>query len=259
MLPGNKRSGFLLPSESQTNIMPDKSKAFSDPIPDGLIRILLSVDFVKTQIRNDAPDFIDPLEDHPLLEIDPVQDMTELTSVFDKSYPLKLDNQKTKDEIVSWKLEQQGIWFDIPMDKVKDIWLTDFNFFIESQRPRYLFYHIEDVEHKVEWLQENQQSGEIFSLSEFKKTFTPAPLSVKDTFSGPDIIKCADMIERAIQKIDLRTKSAFVKFNTDNGRLESLIIGMAGKLGYKIKSLDKKTIVKESDNGNSVSHLISLK
>lgn len=239
--------------------MSDKSKAYFDPIPEDLIRILLSVEFVLTQVRNDAPDFIDPLDDHPSLKIEPVQDMSELTSVFEKSYSLKLDKQRTKGDVISWKMEQEGIWFDIPMDKVKDVWLTDFNFFIESQRPRYLFYHIEDVEHKVEWLQANQQSQEIFSLSEFKKKFTPAPLSVKDTFSGPDIIKCADMIERATQKIDLRTRSAFVKFNTDNGRLESLIVGIADKLGYEIKTLDKETIIKERNKGNSVSHQILLK
>lgn len=238
--------------------MPDKSKAFSDPIPDGLIRILLSIDSVKTQIRNDAPDFIDALEDRPSLKIVPDQDVSALTSVFEKSYPLKLDKPRTKGEIVSWKLEQQGIWFDIPMDVVKDVWLSDFNFFVESEKPRYLLYHIEDVDHTLEWLQQNQQS-DIFSLSEFKKEYKPAPVSVKDTYSGSDIMKCTDMISRAVQKIDIRTRAALVKFNTDNGRLESLIIGMADKLGYEIKALKKETIVSERDKGSNVSHSISLK
>lgn len=239
--------------------MPDKPEAFSVPITDGLVRILLSIDSIRTEVRNDAPDFIDPFDDQPSIKIVPELDISELTSAFEENHSLKLDKQKTKGDIISWKLKKPGIWFDIPMDEVKDIWVTSFNFFIESQKPRYLFYHIEDVEHKVEWLQANQQTGEIFSLSEFKKKFTPASVSVSDTFSGPDIMKCADMIGRAAQKIDLRTQSALVKFNTDNGRLESLIMGMADRLGYEVKVLDKETINGESQKGNSVSHQISLK
>jgi len=238
--------------------MQDKPKAFSDPIPNGLIRILLTVDIIRTQIRNDAPDFIDPAEDHPTLKIIPGFDISSLTSVFKKSYSLKLDKQRSKGETISWKLEQGGIWFDIPMDEVKDVWLTNFNFFIESEKPRYLLYHIEDVEHKLEWLQQDQQS-KIFSLSEFKKEYIPAPVSATDTYSGADIIKCADMIGRAVKKIDLRTNSALVKFNTDNGRLESLILGIAEKLGYEVKALDKKTIMSKGDEGSNVSHQISLK
>lgn len=67
------------------------------------------------------------------------------------------------------------------------------------------------------------------------------------------------MIGRAVKKIDIRTGSALVKFNTDKGRLESLIIGIADKLGYKISSLDKQTIIREHEKDHSVSHMISLK
>lgn len=67
------------------------------------------------------------------------------------------------------------------------------------------------------------------------------------------------MLGRAIRKIDVRTGKAMVKFNTEKGRLEPLLIGMAEKLGYVIESLDKPTIIKEDEKGNSVSHSISLK
>ena len=53
------------------------------------------------------------------------------------------------------------------------------------------------------------------------------------------MIRCADMIGRAVRKIDIRTSGAYVKFNTDKGRLEPLIIGIAEKLGYTIEPLDK--------------------
>ncbi|HBQ58719.1 MAG TPA: hypothetical protein DD671_03620, partial [Balneolaceae bacterium] len=97
------------------------------------------------------------------------------------------------------------------------------------------------------------------SLSEFKKQFKPSAVTGKNKFSGIEVIKCADMLGRAIRKIDMRTETALVKFNTAKGRLEPLIIGMAEKLGYQIEVLDKDTIRREEERGNSVSHMISLK
>jgi len=73
------------------------------------------------------------------------------------------------------------------------------------------------------------------------------------------VVRCADMIGRAAKKIDVRTGSALVKFNTDKGRLESLIVGIAEKLGYEISALDKDTIARENEKDHSVSHVISLK
>ncbi len=239
--------------------MPEPSKAFSESIPSGLIRILLRVESLICEYENDAPEFVDPREDRPALKIVPETDVSGLTDAFEKSYALMLNSRKTKEGFICWEMEQGGIWFDISMDDVKEIWLSEFNFYIQSQKPRYLSYHIKNVDHKVEWLQVDDKTGEIRSLSEFKKKFTPPPVSGKESFRGSDVIKCADMIGRASQRIDLRTRTALVKFNTDKGRLESLIIGMAEKLGYHVEALDKETIRKEDEKGNSVSHLISLK
>ncbi|MDR9416117.1 MAG: hypothetical protein RI564_07525 [Gracilimonas sp.] len=239
--------------------MSNNLKAFEEPIEEGLVRILLRISSVICEIENDAPDFVTPEEDKPHLVVKPQDDIAELTKVFTKSYPLMLNDKKSKGKKMVWKLKKGGIWFDIEMDSVKDIWLTEFNFFIESERPRYLKYYIQDIEHKVQWLQKDVNSGEIRSLSEFKKKFTPPPISEKEVYSGNEILKCADMLSRAISKIDMRTKQALVKFNTDKGRLEPLIIGMGDKLGYKISALDKETMRIENEKGNNVSHTIALK
>lgn len=239
--------------------MEHKNQAFSAPIPQGLVRILLRIDAIVCEVENDAPDFVDPLEDHPQLLIHTVDEVSELTDAFKEKFELELDERRTKDNQIVWSLKREGIWFDIDMDDVKKVWLTDFDFYIESEKPRYLIYYIKDVEHNVEWLQRDENSGEIRSLSNFRKKFKVPKVSEKSTYKGAEVIKCADMLSRAIRKIDLRTGSALVKFNTELGRLEPLLKGLADKLGYKIEALDKESIRSLENKGLNVSHSISLK
>ncbi|MEX0844178.1 MAG: hypothetical protein WD022_02810 [Balneolaceae bacterium] len=239
--------------------MEDKSQAFSTPIPAGLIRILLKIESIVCEVENDAPDFIDPKNDTPKFKVNPVAEVSELTDIFKENYELELNNRQTEDKRMVWNLKQGGIWFDIEMDEVRKVWLSDFSFYIESAKPRYLAYYLKDVVHNIEWLQKDEKTGEIRSLSNFKKKFTPPPISEKSTYSGSEILKCADMLARAIKKIDIRTGSALVKFNTEMGRLEPLLKGLSEKLGYKIAALDNETIMKQDEKGESVSHSISLK
>lgn len=239
--------------------MSNKLAAFKEPIREGLIRILLRITGVECEVENDAPDFVDAKEDKPRLLIIPESDLAGLTKVFEETYKLTLNERKSKGNVMVWEPEKGGVWFDIEMDAVKDIWLSDFNFFIESEKPRYLAYYIKNVEHNVEWLQTDIKTGEIRSLSNFKKKFSPPPVSENEKYSGTEILKCADMLKRAILKIDMRTHNALVKFNVDKGRLEPLLIGMGERLGYTIKALDKETIYNQSEKGNSVSHSIALK
>lgn len=238
--------------------MKDKSAAFSTPIPEGLIRILLRIDAVECEIENDAPDFIDPKEDLPKLKVSTEEDVSDLTDAFSQEYPLELNKRKSSEGTFVWEMAQGGIWFDIKMDEVKKIWLSNFSFYIESEKPRYLAYYIKDVEHNIEWLQTDEKTGEIRSLSNFKKKFFPPKIPQKKTYSSSEILKCADMLGRAIRKIDMRTGSALVKFNTEMGRLEPLIIGIGDKMGYRIEALNKETINKLEEKGENVSHLISL-
>lgn len=234
-------------------------KAFEAPIETGLIRIFLRISSVTCTFENDAPDFINAEEDHPKLRIMPDSGVSELTDAFNDLLSLKLNKRVSGDDKLVWEVEEKGIWFDIQMEDVKQVWVANFGFHIESEKPRYLAYYIKDVEHEIEWLQQDESTGQIRSLSVHKKTFKPTPLTEKESYSGSEVVRCADMIGRAANKIDIRTGSAMVKFNTDKGRLESLVVGMADKLGYDISPLDKDTIARENEKDHSVSHMITLK
>jgi len=234
-------------------------KAYEQPVEPGLIRIFLRISSVVCTFENDAPDFIKAEEDHPKLRVLPGPGVSELTDVFENNLHLKMNSRESTEEKMVWDVEEGGLWFDISMEDVKEVWVADFGFHIESEKPRYLAYYIKDVDHEINWLQQDEASGEIRSLSVHKKTFKPTPLTEKESYSGAEVIRCADMIGRAAKKIDVRTGSALVKFNTDKGRLESLIVGIAEKLGYDISPLDKDTIARENERDHSVSHVISLK
>jgi len=234
-------------------------KAYEQPVEPGLIRIFLRIGSVVCTFENDAPDFIKAEEDHPKLRVLPGPDVSELTDVFENNLHLKMNSRESTEEKMVWEVEEGGLWFDISMEDVKEVWVADFGFHIESEKPRYLAYYIKDVDHEINWLQQDEASGEIRSLSVHKKTFKPTPLTEKESYSGAEVVRCADMIGRAAKKIDVRTGSALVKFNTDKGRLESLIVGIAEKLGYDISPLDKDTIARENERDHSVSHVISLK
>lgn len=239
--------------------MENQSNAFKEKITEGLVRIFLNIGSITCESENDAPDFVDPIEDKPRLKILPESNLSHLTNVFNKTYPVELDRRKSDEEQLVWKIKEEGVWFDIEMDKVKEVWLSEFDFYLESEKPRYLTYYVRDVEHKVQWLQVSQNGSGISSLSEFKKQFKPPKITGKQKFDGIEVLKCADMLGRAIQKIDLPYKSAMVKFNTEKGRLEPLIIGIAEKLGYTVEPLEKEVILREEENGKNVSHLISMK
>lgn len=239
--------------------MKKDSEAFTASLQKGHIRIVLKIDDIIGKVENSAPDFVSAKKDAPKLLVTPKTDISEYTDVFSKSYSLRINEHKSTGETILWELNGEDIWFDVPMDAVKNVWLTEFNFAIESASPRYLAYYIEDVSHHLMWLQENEENDKIHVLSDFKKTFRPTALSGKQNFSGAEILMCCDMLGRSIQKIDLRTGNALVKFNTEKGRLSALLQGMAERLGYKIEALDKETIRKKKEKGQNVSHIISLK
>ncbi|HBQ61647.1 MAG TPA: hypothetical protein DD671_19075, partial [Balneolaceae bacterium] len=104
--------------------MKNKPKAFTEDIPEGLIRIFLNVESITCQVENDAPDFVNPLEDKPHVKIIPQTDLSHLTNVFERTYPVTLDKRKSKGELLAWQMEEQGVWFDIDMNHVKEDWLS---------------------------------------------------------------------------------------------------------------------------------------
>ncbi|GAB5407859.1 MAG: hypothetical protein BalsKO_02240 [Balneolaceae bacterium] len=67
------------------------------------------------------------------------------------------------------------------------------------------------------------------------------------------------MLNRSIRKIDLRIGGAYIKYNTDKGKLEPLIVGIADQLGYVVEALPKEIILDMESNDQNVSHSIFLK
>ena len=233
--------------------------AFTTPIAEGHARILLRLQNIECEVENIAPDFVSVEDDEIFLKIQPSSEgETEIQSL-DGTFPLEFVRSLPDGSGAMLKLKEQWVWFDILVDQVKDIWIADLGFSIESKHGRYISYYIKKLDHQLEWLQPDLKSGEIKSMSVSTKKFKPPKMSGKESFSSQEVLRCADMIGRSVRKIDLRTGGAYVKFNTDKGRLEPLIIGIAEKLGYIVESLDKEDILNMEADGRNVSHAIYLK
>lgn len=234
-----------------------EAKAFETPIREGDARILIRIKSILCEFENNAPDFVEVEKDKVSLKID-LQEVKDFTiSELDETFPLNFVN--TSDHDVKYTFEKECIWFDIKADHVKDVWVADLNFTLLSSNPRYLAYYVKEVEHQFEWLQPDMKTGEVKTMSVSKKKYKTPRISGRESFSATEVVRCADMLSRAIRKIDIRTRGAYVKFNTDKGKLEPLIIGMADKLGYVVEPLAKEEIANMEASGESVSHSIFLK
>ncbi len=234
-------------------------EAFTKPIADGRARILLRFQTIECEVENSAPDFISVEEDELYLSVQPSNEVDVSIDELEQSFPVKFIRNNPDGKGVILKPVDESIWFDIDVEQVTDIWIADLSFRIENKHSRYLAYYITKLDHQLEWLQPELRSGEIKSMSISTKKFKPPKITGKEMFSSVEVIRCADMIGRSVRKIDLRTGGAHVKFNTDKGRLEPLIIGIADKLGYVIDPLDKETIAELDREGKNVSHAIYLK
>lgn len=234
-----------------------EAKAFETPIREGDARILIRIRSILCEVENNAPDFVEVEKDVVSLKID-LQEVKDFTiSEFEQNLPVtfsEINNQEVK-----FSFDKECIWFDIKADHVKDVWVADLNFTLLSSNPRYLAYYIKEVEHQFEWLQPDMKTGEVKTMSISKKKYKTPSISGRESFSSTEVLRCADMLNRAIRKIDIRTRGAYVKFNTDKGKLEPLIIGMADKLGYVVEPLGKEEIAHMEASGESVSHSIFLK
>ena len=240
-------------------IITTEHQAFVQPIKEGNARILIKLQSIECEVDNSAPDFVTVEDDELFLKVQPSPDVNLKVPGLERTFPIRFKRYLPDGSGLLLELEQPGIWFDILIDEVKDIWIADLVFTIESKHERYLNYYINKLDHRLEWLQPDIRTGEIKSMSVSTKKFKPPRISGKESFSAQEVIRCADMIGRAVRKIDIRTSGAYVKFNTDKGRLEPLIIGIAEKLGYTIEPLDKGDILSMENDGLNVSHAIYLK
>ncbi|MEQ9310025.1 MAG: hypothetical protein RLN90_11285 [Balneolaceae bacterium] len=239
--------------------MVDNSDAFKVPIKDGKARILLKLERIWCEVENSAPDFISTKQDEVSLKID-LPDQTRISiPEFEQNYSLVFLKENKEDSTAAFEIECNFIWFDINIDQVKDVWVADLNFSLVSKNSRYLAYYIKELNHHFEWLQPDMKSGEVKTMSISKKKYKAPKISGKETFSATEVIRCADMLNRSIRKIDLRIGGAYVKYNTDKGKLEPLIVGIADQLGYIVEALPKEIIVDMEASDQNVSHSIFLK
>lgn len=234
-----------------------EAKAFETPIREGDARILIRIRSILCEVENNAPDFVEVEKDEVSLKID-LQEVKDFSiPELEQNFPVTFAG--INDPELSFNFDKGCIWFDIKADHVKDVWVADLTFTLLSSNPRYLAYYIKEVEHQFEWLQPDMKTGEVKTMSISKKKYKTPRISGRESFSSTEVIRCADMLNRAIKKIDIRTRGAYVKFNTDKGKLEPLIIGMADKLGYVVEPLGKDEIANLEASGESASHSIFLK
>ncbi len=237
--------------------MSELLEVFDKPLKKGAVRILINIKQIKTSLFNKAPDFLTPEEDQPRLLItignEGVLDAIDIGDVL-----LSKVNSRPGSEELIFSIEEQSVWFDINMAQVSAVWVADFEFSIESKFPSYLEYTIQELDHSLEWLQTDAKTDKITSVSVTNKSFKPKTIPQELSYTIEDIERCADMLGRSIKKIDLRIGSAFVRFNTDNDRLEPVIVGMASKLGYELTAVDTKMARNLEKKGNRATHIISL-
>lgn len=237
----------------------EEQEAYIKPIKEGFARILLKLQPIECEVENLAPDFVSVEDDDVFLTVQPNEEADIEIPELETQFALKFERYLGDGNTAKFKLSQTGIWFDIQVDHVTDVWIADLDFRIRNKHERYLSYYIKTLNHQLEWLQPDIKTGEISSMSVSTKKFKPPKISGKESFTAQEVIRCADMIGRSVRKIDIRTGGAYVKFNTDKGRLEPLIISIADKLGYIIEPLDKEVIRASEDDGKNVSHAIYLK
>lgn len=229
--------------------------AFGKPLLDSDVRILLNVKKLNVSVKNIAPDFLSFKDDQPVLVID-IQSEDELVSIHFDKYALKV--VANKKEEVGLFFEDKSIWFDINMNSVGSIWSANFDFHIESEHPKYLNYHIQLLEYDLEWLQNDSKTDKIESVSVSNKEFKQKILEEELSYTLLEVERCADMLGRAIKKIDIRTGSAYIRLNTDNGRLEPALKKIALKLGFELKNVEETMAWNQERRGYKASHIISL-
>jgi uncharacterized protein YmfQ (DUF2313 family) len=66
------------------------------------------------------------------------------------------------------------------------------------------------------------------------------------------------LLAKAIKRIDLRTGTAYVKLNTEEGKYDPVLVVIAAQLGYQVEVLDDDTISDLLKRGQKATHLISL-
>lgn len=233
--------------------MSDIKKPYQDSIDKGKVRIVVKVEDIDVEISNSAEEFISSDDDTTLLYLEFVE--LDIDSINNKGYELNLSSSKKAGDSV---LNKESIWFDVDMEKVASLLNDSVQFSIKGNYPNHISYFIKKLEYKIEWLQYDEKSNEIATVSVTKKSYSQPRLERVEDYSIEDISKAAELLDKAIKKIDLRTRTAYVKLNTYEGKLDPLITIIAAKLGYQVETLSEDTMSELRKQGQKATHIISL-
>jgi hypothetical protein len=235
--------------------MIESKKAYELSIDEGKVRAVIKVEDIKVDVRNSANEFISMDEDdvHLFLDFTDLDIKTVKKNGYELLYPLE-KNTETK----SLSLKKDNIWFDVDINNMSSILNNSIQFSISGKHPSHISYFIKKLDYKIEWLQYDKQKDSISTVSVTKGSFVQPEIESNVNYSLEEISSCAELLSRAIKKIDLRTGSSYVRINTEDGKYNSLLIVMAKQLGYQVEVLDDDTIKDLQKRGRKATHIISL-
>lgn len=230
-------------------------EAYTSPIKKGEVRIVINIEAVNIENENSGVDSDSGEEDTMFLHLD-FSDFG-ISPIPDKGFKLmssKIRNSKYQ----LYELKKNSIWFDIDIEKVSGVLNNDIHFHVEGSQSKFKNYYIKDLNYKIEWLQYDKNRDSISTVSVTNKNFQQAITELNIDYSIEEISKCASLLAKAIKRIDLRTGTAYVKLNTEDGKYDPVLVVMAVQLGYQVEVLDDDTISDLLKRGQKATHLISL-
>lgn len=235
--------------------MNQKNEAYQLPIKEGNVRIVFNVGQIQVNISNSIKDFFSQKDDAVKLFVD-LGDLN-IKGIKKEGYDLvkKKSKQNPEDSFI---LPDDIIWFDVDIEEVSSVLNNAVKFHIKGSYSEHLRYFIDKMDYKIEWLQHDKLKNEISTVSVTKRTYTQPRIEQNVNYELDEIAKSAELLKKAINRIDLRTGSAYVRLNTEEGKLDPVIIIIAERLGYSIKILDEETISELKKRGQKATHLISL-
>ena len=235
--------------------MGDTKEAYKLPIEDGKVRVVINIENINVEITNNAEKFITAEDDKKCLFLS--IDNLNISAIKPSGYELITQSGKKSDESFL-SLKKDSIWFDVNMDDMSNVLTNTIQFSIIGDYPTHLTYFIKKLDYKIEWLQYDSKKDSISTVSVTKRSFVESRKESAVGYSIDDISKSAELLGRAIKKIDLRTGSSYVRINTEDGTLNPILVTIAEKLGYQLEVLDKEQIESLQEEGRKATHIISL-
>lgn len=236
--------------------MQPKKNAYLKSIKEGNVRIVFDIEKLDVIISNSAEDFINTDDDRAFLNIN--FDGLKVEQFGKVQYELELKSPRKNAEKVL-VLKDDIIYFDLNIEDVSKILNNEFSFSIVGENSEYISYFISKLEYKIKWLQHDSSRNNIITVSESKQTFYQPKIESDIDYSIAEIAKSAELLRKAIRKIDLRTNVTLVRLNTNDGYLDPVVRTIADRLGYNLEVLEPELIEELAKKGRRATHKISLK